>query len=115
MPPSECRGVGGSARGSRCSAESKRYVCRVPRPVVDLWHYSCRKITTAPRARSPARAGFQGPHAVARRGDSDNIDRRKGCWQKRSEEHKSELQSLMRNSYAVFRLKKKKHNDKSYR
>src|SRR3546814_5120722 len=28
----------------------------------------------------------------------------------RSEEHTSELQSLMRNSYAVFRLKKKKVN-----
>src|SRR3546814_3201193 len=30
----------------------------------------------------------------------------------RSEEHTSELQSLMRNSYAVFCLKKKKHNNK---
>src|SRR3546814_1439257 len=29
----------------------------------------------------------------------------------RSEEHTSELQSLMRNSYAVFCLKKKKHNN----
>src|SRR3546814_6119576 len=29
-------------------------------------------------------------------------------WQQRSEEHTSELQSLMRNSYAVFCLKKKK-------
>src|SRR3546814_9596265 len=29
----------------------------------------------------------------------------------RSEEHTSELQSLMRNSYAVFCLKKKEHND----
>src|SRR3546814_6199466 len=29
----------------------------------------------------------------------------------RSEEHTSELQSLMRISYAVFCLKKKKHND----
>src|SRR3546814_5295261 len=28
----------------------------------------------------------------------------------RSEEHTSELQSLMRNSYAVFCLKKKQHN-----
>src|SRR3546814_1960186 len=28
---------------------------------------------------------------------------------RRSEEHTSELQSLMRNSYAVFRLKKKKN------
>src|SRR3546814_6976727 len=31
----------------------------------------------------------------------------------RSEEHTSELQSLMRISYAVFCLKKKKHNTKS--
>src|SRR3546814_998760 len=31
----------------------------------------------------------------------------------RSEEHTSELQSLMRNSYAVFCLKKKKHNTTS--
>src|SRR3546814_2762276 len=30
----------------------------------------------------------------------------------RSEEHTSELQSLMRISYAVFCLKKKKHNDR---
>src|SRR3546814_2580957 len=31
----------------------------------------------------------------------------------RSEEHTSELQSLMRNSYAVFCLKKKKKHDKN--
>src|SRR3546814_8928927 len=31
----------------------------------------------------------------------------------RSEEHTSELQSLMRISYAVFCLKKKKHNNKT--
>src|SRR3546814_3702575 len=30
-----------------------------------------------------------------------------GAWRGRSEEHTSELQSLMRNSYAVFCLKKK--------
>src|SRR3546814_8326634 len=33
-----------------------------------------------------------------------------GCDPHRSEEHTSELQSLMRISYAVFCLKKKKHN-----
>src|SRR3546814_2343838 len=33
---------------------------------------------------------------------------------KRSEEHTSELQSLMRISYAVFCLKKKKHNKPTY-
>src|SRR3546814_3555325 len=32
----------------------------------------------------------------------------------RSEEHTSELQSLMRSSYAVFCLKKKKHKIKNY-
>src|SRR3546814_3738820 len=32
----------------------------------------------------------------------------------RSEEHTSELQSLMRISYAVFCLKKKKHTNKKY-
>src|SRR3546814_5353663 len=32
----------------------------------------------------------------------------------RSEEHTSELQSLMRTSYAVFCLKKKKHSLKHY-
>src|SRR3546814_6432652 len=31
----------------------------------------------------------------------------------RSEEHQSELQSLMRNTYAVFRLKKKKRQKQS--
>src|SRR3546814_3319037 len=33
---------------------------------------------------------------------------------RRSEEHTSELQSLMRISYAVFCLKKKKHNTTTY-
>src|SRR3546814_7423741 len=33
-----------------------------------------------------------------------------GLWTDRSEEHTSELQSLMRNSYAVFCFKKKKNN-----
>src|SRR3546814_9751196 len=33
------------------------------------------------------------------------------AWRRRSEEHTSELQSLMRISYAVFCLKKKKNNN----
>src|SRR3546814_3819684 len=36
--------------------------------------------------------------------------KQRGLWQIRSEEHTSELQSLMRISYAVFCLKKKKKN-----
>src|SRR3546814_9859042 len=44
---------------------------------------------------------------VARRLDDVRVERAR----KRSEEHTSELQSLMRISYAVFCLKKKKHKD----
>src|SRR3546814_5466312 len=47
--------------------------------------------------------------AVALRGQprDDLLDRREVLVAQRSEEHTSELQSLMRNSYAVFCLKKK--------
>src|SRR3546814_7972631 len=34
-----------------------------------------------------------------------------GIWSSRSEEHTSELQSLMRSTYAVFCLKKKKYDN----
>src|SRR3546814_5755335 len=53
--------------------------------------------------------------AVDHRGLANNRNRtrraaipRLGCYHRRSEEHTSELQSLMRISYAVFCLKKKK-------
>src|SRR3546814_8789398 len=39
-------------------------------------------------------------------------DRASGSRDDRSEEHTSELQSLMRNTYAVFCLKQKKHVDR---
>src|SRR3546814_6536243 len=44
------------------------------------------------------------------RRDQDRPEFRSWAAQRRSEEHTSELQSLMRISYAVFCLKKKKHN-----
>src|SRR3546814_2099404 len=47
--------------------------------------------------------------AVSRTGIRQ-IERRDGVIYARSEEHTSELQSLMRISYAVFCLKKKKNN-----
>src|SRR3546814_1093278 len=52
------------------------------------------------------RRGKQSAHAI------------RGFWQPlclRSEEHTSELQSLMRISYAVFCLKKNKHNNETTR
>src|SRR3546814_2799489 len=57
-------------------------------------------------ARSSGRAGRGGRRQV--RGGIDRAQRR----QQRSEEHTSELQSLMRISYAVFCLKKKQETSK---
>src|SRR3546814_9943972 len=48
-----------------------------------------------------------GDHAVARVAERRHQQADHPC---RSEEHTSELQSLMRNSYAVFCLQKKKYN-----
>src|SRR3546814_5044635 len=48
---------------------------------------------------------------VSHRYDTDTL-KRMGADIERSEEHTSELQSLMRTSYAVFCLKKKKKNTK---
>src|SRR3546814_7368176 len=57
--------------------------------------------TVSPRRR---RAGRPKPGAARRRGSASR------AWGCRSEEHTSELQSLMRISYAVFCLKKKKNH-----
>src|SRR3546814_1864041 len=58
----------------------------------------------------PDQAGkaLRGPHTMQRLGRADHRLRRHAA--DRSEEHTSELQSLMRISYAVFCLKKKNNN-----
>src|SRR3546814_9222543 len=53
-----------------------------------------------------------GAHLGDRRG-VDQRHRHAGAW--RSEEHTSELQSLMRSSYAVFCLKKKKRRKTAHK
>src|SRR3546814_5594302 len=55
--------------------------------------------------KSSARSGRAVPEVVQRERECGHVDAGLG----RSEEHTSELQSLMRISYAVFCLKKKKH------
>src|SRR3546814_4444657 len=73
----------------------------------------CRSRGDPPRPRRRGRGGGcrDGPPHVrggrARRRPADD----RGA-ARRSEEHTSELQSLMRISYAVFCLKKKKKNNK---
>src|SRR3546814_8924161 len=66
----------------------------------------CRGRTGVRRGPEPRRRGG------ARRGAVGGDDRRRGA---RSEEHTSELQSLMRISYAVFCLKKKKRERQTRR
>src|SRR3546814_6794037 len=76
----------------------------------------------SPVAGVPASAGYQCPSTDRNAEPSVSIQRaagrscdasrqarlpRRACPHKRSEEHTSELQSLMRISYAVFCLKKK--------
>src|SRR3546814_1251089 len=57
----------------------------------------------------------RGPGAPVRRANAEGPERNRGHRSGRSEEHTSELQSLMRISYAVFCLKKKKQkNDSQY-
>src|SRR3546814_6060812 len=61
-------------------------------------------------AQGVRRGGAQGVFGERLCGHHHVVDRERGRWVEddRSEEHTSELQSLMRISYAVFCLKKKK-------
>src|SRR3546814_3837815 len=80
---------------------------------------SAQRLSVAPGARyhdcaEDLRRQFEIPPAVALRRECPYVTRDvqsrhlRGC-RARSEEHTSELQSLMRISYAVFCLKKKTH------
>src|SRR3546814_5645444 len=73
---------------------------RVLRPFGACRHRPCAArglgAAAARRSAGSLRGATQRPHPAAAR-------------HRRSEEHTSELQSLMRISYAVFRLKKKRH------
>src|SRR3546814_3091187 len=68
-----------------------------------------------PAGEIPAVADPPPCRRVSPCGRGDPSPDRRGAAPSRSEEHTSELQSLMRNSYAVFCLKKKTQNPKSMR
>src|SRR3546814_9833172 len=69
--------------------------------------------TTLFRSTLYASNGFAGTYALSRHSVSVSVIAGEGTGMERSEEHTSELQSLMRISYAVFCLKKKKKIRKS--
>src|SRR3546814_10451987 len=74
---------------------------------------SSSRSTARRSVRSPICSAPRAPLAPRPDGPPDSA----ACpddWSPRSEEHTSELQSLMRISYAVFCLKKQKQKTKSY-
>src|SRR3546814_6329242 len=77
-------------------------------PHAPAWPAAAPHRTRLPVSRIGARAPLtaQGTDIGAKSGSAAAHD----CSEPRSEEHTSELQSLMRISYAVFCLKKKKLN-----
>src|SRR3546814_7003045 len=107
-----------SATGSRRARSKLRPRCCVPRcrtasphVRVDAWVYR-RKFSATSATPDPASAA-----ALLGQREAEGIDARPAFGEhhaavhlrhRRSEEHTSELQSLMRISYAVFCLKKKK-------
>src|SRR3546814_6233487 len=107
---------------------STRTDTRFPYTTLFRSHGECREAEAEGDEREPEeeRGGAQtvcvGERAGGQRGDGDRAVPRRFVeahgeaalrGSDRSEEHTSELQSLMRNSYAVFCLKKKKKNSKT--
>src|SRR3546814_8334768 len=86
-----------ASRGPPVRAASFRFCCRYRQD---------------PRARSRRREKFQPFYAPAIINGGSSTAQAKDLLGRRSEEHTSELQSLMRISYAVFCLKKKKNLQK---
>src|SRR3546814_9767905 len=66
-----------------------------------------RQSSAQPREEVPRRAGLERHHRRAVRKEKARETAHRSGSELRSEEHTSELQSLMRISYAVFCLKKK--------
>src|SRR3546814_9210263 len=91
--------VGGAARAMARLCGGTAGIQAVPRSCASYWHARSARVPFAPAYDRPRRST-----ALAER-DEDSARLRPG----RSEEHTSELQSLMRNSYAVFCLKKTHH------
>src|SRR3546814_2105207 len=88
----------------RCAASYPPWFCPQARPKRTSGDTSCPRF---PATGQSAWSYASLPDAAWRR-SSVNIRRKRSPDEDRSEEHTSELQSLMRISYAVFCLKKKR-------
>src|SRR3546814_6356168 len=117
-----CLGSGTTARGASTAiyfllqAGERSHWHRVD--AAEAWHWyagaplrlmvSADGRTAAEHRMGPDIAGGERPQAVVP-AKAWQAAESLGAWTLRSEEHTSELQSLMRISYAVFCLKKQKH------
>src|SRR3546814_6606453 len=79
-------------------------------PYTTLFRSSTRMSSLPDRSTGPGRPPGTFICQIVNAGKEERTSRTEGCSRKRSEEHTSELQSLMRISYAVFCLKKKTTN-----
>src|SRR3546814_2266787 len=98
--------------------------CRIEKPLTEFvrqkgyWMHKCTSCKKAHRRvqyhnREGEYANLDTEAERAKRRESGRQARGRYVWdESRSEEHTSELQSLMRSSYAVFCLKKKKEKTK---
>src|SRR3546814_8062175 len=75
------------------------------------WRIGCARILGACRSGQIGQAAVLSRHSGGCRAAARALSR----FHRRSEVHTSELQSLMRISYAVFCLKKKKHKATQYK
>src|SRR3546814_7314616 len=105
-------------RHTSCALVTGVQTCALPIcPIPCALQTGGRRIlrTRSPRALAVRPARICGGAAATCRGESHRKHRTRYLHAgRRSEEHTSELQSLMRISYAVFCLKKKKINKQQY-
>src|SRR3546814_1946912 len=91
--------------------EALNAAARVPQNTADKWVSHALRIATSVNRNGFTGASQRGDGPVINEEDIDQVIQLKTIVNQmkydRSEEHTSELQSLMRNSYAVFCLKKK--------
>src|SRR3546814_10440502 len=87
-------------------------------PILRIWltvrtRFSCMlriALSSMPASSLPATVSMRAVRSPSATDSASDKASRRG-WVIRSEEHTSELQSLMRRSYAVFCLKKKKDRE----
>src|SRR3546814_4916551 len=83
-------------------------IVELPPPLRERRHRAAMRQACVPAARHAGEIAFIGGRVVIRADRAGGAEHNEDRW--RSEEHTSELQSLMRISYAVFCLKKKTRN-----